>query len=159
MASNLNTQTMSVCVWDITYKNTLIYHISEVFFDALTSSDGVVCPIEPRPVKIVTVVLIPSTQSSFKVTWQSWTKKQTNIFRAQMLACVIQYQYVNIHESHLLVKMGKIQHNSSWSERSSLWSWRMDTVWLREPQMPAENKRSEWIYYFQKFHTSTSSLS
>lgn len=39
-----------------------------LLLNKLTDFDGVVYPIEQRPVKVVTVVLIPSTQSIFKVT-------------------------------------------------------------------------------------------
>lgn len=41
-------------------------------FIELTYSNGVVHPFQQCPVKVVVVVLVPSTKSAFKVTWESW---------------------------------------------------------------------------------------
>lgn len=45
-----------------------LFVLMSLFLSELTDPDGVVHPVELHPVEVVTLVLIPSTQSTLKVT-------------------------------------------------------------------------------------------
>lgn len=100
-------------------------------------------PTKQRPVKIVAVVLIPSTQIIFKVTRESWAMNKSTLTHL-MEWCIRVYNVIQVSTccAHQWEKAENIRRNSLKSRRFSLWSLSEDWVSQRGPRTPAGKDES-----------------